>query len=144
MYSSLYPSIILENNLAPNTQIGRIEIPDKIYEFENRFNVEKWHRQEEFADCIMTQNILLLCSRWFGLANYRELVEDVREYFLNIYKYDMRYGYQPCFYKKFSSDECVSFNPNLIGNFYINPVIFHNKMPDTSGYKEQLRRTVKL
>ena len=143
-YKSMHPNMTLEGNMAPNTQIGRIEIPDKIYEFENRFHVEKWHRQEEFADCIMTQNILLLCSRWFGFANYRQLLEDVREYFLMKYEYDMRYGYQPCFYKKFSSDECVSFNQNLIGNYYFNPVVFHNKMPDTSKYMEELRRTVKL
>lgn len=143
-YKSMHPNMTLEGNMAPNTQIGRIEIPDKIYEFENRFGVEKWHRQEEFADLLMCQNILLLCSRWFGLANYRQLISDVREFFLMQYQYDMRYGYEPCFHKQFSSNECVSFNPNLIGNFYYTPVVFHNNMPDTFQYKEQLKRTVRL
>jgi DNA polymerase elongation subunit (family B) len=143
-YKSMHPNMTLENNMAPNTQIGCIEIPDQIYEFENRFRVERWHRQEEFAEAITTQNILLLCSRWFGLANYMELLEDVKEYFLMEYEYDMRYGYRPAMYKKFRGNECVSFNPNLIGNYMIRPVAFHRNMPDTSGYIDQLRRTVIL
>jgi hypothetical protein len=143
-YKSMHPNMTLESNMAPNTQIGCIEIPDKIYEFENRFNVAKRHRQEEFAEAITTQNILLLCSRWFGLANYMELLEDVREYFMLRYEYDMRYGYTPAMHRKFRGDECVSFNPNLINDFRINAAIFHRPVPDTTQYIDKLKRTVIL
>ena len=144
-YKAMYPSISIENNFSPHTQIGKIEIPDKIYEHENRLGIEVWNRSEEFSEAITTQNILLLCSRWFRLANYRELIHDVEEYYNMVGRtlYYVKNG-------KFISAEIVSDNkkPECIeftdNSQKINPVIFRMKMPDTSEYTKSLRRTVRL
>ena len=140
-YKSMHPSMTLEGNMAPNTQIGRIEIPNQVYEHENRFGVERWHRQEDFAESIMTQNILLLCSRWFKLANYKELYHDVEEYFRMKYDYNIAMG-NTCFYKSFSNAECFTYNPEMQRRGF-SPVIFRSKMPETSQYIEKARRTMK-
>ena len=144
-YKAMYPSISIENNFSPHTQIGKIEIPDKIYEHENRLGIEVWNRSEEYSEAITTQNILLLCSRWFRLANYRELIHDVEEYYNMVGRtlYYVKDG-------KFLSAEIVSDNkkPECIeftdNSQKINPVIFRMKMPDTSEYTKSLRRTVRL
>ena len=107
--------------------------------------IEVWNRSEEYSEAITTQNILLLCSRWFRLANYRELIHDVEEYYNMVGRtlYYVKNG-------KFISAEIVSDNkkPECIeftdNSQKINPVIFRMKMPDTSEYTKSLRRTVRL
>ena len=80
-YKSLYPSIDLENNIAPNTQLGRIIIPDKVYKNENAYNNEKYERGGEFIENLVTDNIIEFCSRWLHLANFVEFLDDMNEYY---------------------------------------------------------------
>lgn len=99
-YSSLYPSIILENNLAPNTQIGKIIIedpdnPDRVYslnEHQDMFSsdeeVAKYSRGGEFLDNFMSGNILEFCRRWLGLGDVFDILNDIEEY----YSYNKQYG----------------------------------------------------
>ena len=84
-YKSLYPSILLEFNIAPNTQIGKIIIPNKVYENENMYNTEKekYSRGGEFIENMVTDNEIEFCKRWFHLAGFNELLEDANEYFEN-------------------------------------------------------------
>ena len=89
----------------------------------------------------MTQNILLLCSRWFKFANYKELYHDVEEYFQMKYAYNVSAG-NTCFYKSFSNAECFTYNPEMQRRGF-SPVIFRSKMPETSQYIEEARRTMK-
>lgn len=79
-YKSLYPSIDRENNMAPNTQYGKIIIPNQIFEQENPFNMELYDRGAAYAEDLITHNWLTFCHRWFGLATYREFLEDFAEY----------------------------------------------------------------
>ncbi len=152
-YKSLYPSIILEFNIASNTQIGRIDIFNKwkvldkesgkiyyikdagnaydfewadikegnkivkirkqislyededftkpieenidyvaekyetieykrVYEHENAFRYEKQSRGGEFIENLVTDNIIELSKRWFGLAGFEEILEDISEYYM--------------------------------------------------------------
>ena len=146
-YKAMHPSMTLQNNMSPNTQIGCIEIPEQIYEYENRFGVEVWHRQEDFAEAITTQNILILCSRWFRLANYKELYNDVIEYFNTMYGYTLNTWQKPCMYKSFNDDrtKTVVFHDDWINaNHQYKCVVFHGNMPDTSEQIKELRRTVKM
>ena len=146
-YKAMHPSMTLQNNMSPNAQIGCIEIPEQIYEFENRFGVEVWHRQEDFAEAITTQNILILCSRWFRLANYKELFNDVIEYFNMMYNYSLNTWQKPCMYKSFNDDrtKTVMFHNDWVdaGHQY-KCVVFHGHMPDTSEQIKELRRTVRM
>lgn len=72
-----------ENNIAPNTQIGKIIIPEKIYNNENSYNIdpERYSRSGEFIENISTDNFIEGCHRWFKLANFGEMIDDIDEYF---------------------------------------------------------------
>ena len=80
-YKSLYPSIDLEFNIAPNTLIGKIEIPNKVYDHENKYKLEKYSRAGEFVENMVTDNEIEFCHRWFHLANFMELLDDANEFF---------------------------------------------------------------
>ena len=81
-YKSLYPSIIIEFNIAPNTQIGRIIIPNKVYQGENATKIPegKYSRGGEFIENLVCDNIIEFCKRWFQLAGFKEFMEDWAEY----------------------------------------------------------------
>ena len=80
-YKSLYPSIARENNMAPNTQVGKLVIPDQIYENENPFNYEFYYRGGRFIMDFNNGNYLEFGKRWFHLASIREFMEDCNEFF---------------------------------------------------------------
>jgi DNA polymerase elongation subunit (family B) len=82
-YKSLYPSIMGEFNIAPNTQIGRIDIPEKVYDHENTYHIdaEKYSRSGEFIENMVTDNLIEYCHRWFHLANFKEILQDIDEYY---------------------------------------------------------------
>lgn len=81
-YKALYPSIIIEFNIAPNTQIGRIIIPNKVYLGENATMIpeNKYSRGGEFIENLVCDNIIEFCKRWFQLAGFKEFMEDWAEY----------------------------------------------------------------
>ena len=92
-YSSLYPSIILENNLAPNTQIGRIIIedpndPTKSFSlnehpdmYSSKGEIAKYSRGGEFLENMISGNILEFCRRWMKLGDIHQCIDDIIEYF---------------------------------------------------------------
>lgn len=80
-YKALYPSITMECNIAPNTQIGKLIIEDKIYDNENMLNDEKYVREGEFIENLVCENILEFARRYFGLATFKEFIlYDLMEY----------------------------------------------------------------
>lgn len=85
-FKSLYPSIMGELNIAPNTQIGKVEIPQKVYDDENAYGIEdsKYSRGGEFIENLVTDNILDYCSRWFHLGNIRDVLDDIDEFYNRI------------------------------------------------------------
>ena len=92
-YSSLYPSIILENNLAPNTQIGKILIedptnPSKTFSLEEHQDmysssdeIARYSRGGEFLENLMCNNPLEFGRRWMRLGDIHQVIEDMREYY---------------------------------------------------------------
>ena len=82
-FKSLYPSILGELNIAPNTQIGRIEITEKVYNNENAYNIEesKYSRGGEFLENMVTDNTIEFSHRWFHLGSIEELIDDIDEYY---------------------------------------------------------------
>lgn len=86
-YKSLYPSMIREFNIAPNTQIGKIVIENSVFANENVFNDADFDRGGSFIDDFTSRNYLILCSRWFGMANYLDLTKDIIEYYQTKSKY---------------------------------------------------------
>lgn len=79
-YKSLYPSIMGEFNIAPNTQIGRIDIDHTVWNGENGYNNPKYSRGGEFIENMVTDNSIEFCKRWLHLAGIMEFIEDMKEY----------------------------------------------------------------
>lgn len=80
-YKALYPSITMQGNMAPNTQIGLIEIPDQVHPNENRLKDENYWRASEFIDDLLCQNAIILGHRWLGLADLKEFIlQDLNEF----------------------------------------------------------------
>ena len=80
-YARLYPSILQEFNIAPNTQIGKLILKDKIYDGENRSNNDKYSREGQFMEDLQSHVYLEFAERWFHLGGYEDLYDDVIEYF---------------------------------------------------------------
>lgn len=81
-YKSLYPSIEREFNMGPNTIIGYINVDSAINmtpsTFKESANASGGGR---FLEDFQSNQWLELCTRWFNLADYGQLIEDFEEYF---------------------------------------------------------------
>lgn len=147
-YKAMHPSMAIENNMAPNTQIGKIIIPNKVYEHENRLGIEVWDRAEEFSEAITTKNIMNLCSRWFGLADYRYLIHDIEEYYQSKGRslYYINDGLFTCA-RIVKDDNCMTSQTIRFirdNSQAPSPVIWRAPMPDTAEYIRELRKKVIL
>lgn len=81
-YASLYPSLIREFNIAPNTQIGKLIIDREITREEFvRYNNTL---AGAFMEDIQSQNWIEFACRWFNLADYTMLYHEVEEFFITI------------------------------------------------------------
>lgn len=83
-YKSLYPSITIENNMAPNTQIGRIVMNEQVYEFENRWKDSEYYRAGEYIDNLSCGNIIEFCKRYYHIGGYLDVLYDMAEYYNSI------------------------------------------------------------
>lgn len=85
-YKALYPSIESDLNISRTTMIAHVNIPEKVYEFENRFHKDeiKWKREGQFMDDLQSHNWIEFFSRWFHFAGYEEMYDDIIEYFTTI------------------------------------------------------------
>lgn len=80
-FKSLYPSETREHNMAPDTIIGKILIDDKVHKKENPYHNEQYDRGGQFIEDLTSGNPIEFCSRWFNFANFKELLEDMNEYY---------------------------------------------------------------
>ena len=80
-YRSLYPSITLQFGIAPNTIIGRINIPIRVHDEENPYLKDNYNRGGDFIENLVSDNIIEFCRRWLHLAGFKEFLEDMQEYF---------------------------------------------------------------
>lgn len=84
-YKSLYPSEMREFNIAPHTQIGRVEIPNPIFKEENPFNDPYFTRGGAFIEDLHSGVYLEFGKRWLGLSSYSDLYKEVIEYFTTMH-----------------------------------------------------------
>ena len=125
-YKSLYPSIDIENNIASNTQIGKIVIDEKVFDYENRFCDDKYTRGGEFIENLVCDNIVEFSSRWLHLAIFSDLLNDIKEYYT--IKYDTMYGYKYLFSDYvFENGRYITAPFEMVGKDYkIKPFEFVN------------------
>lgn len=135
---------MIEFNIAPNTQIGRIEIPNKVYANENAFNIEKekYSRGGEFIENLVTDNMIEYCHRWFHLANIEEFLSDMDEFY-----YKKGFGlYSNLISAGFGDGKTISAvlptSSSVQNSIRLNqpkvdsPVIFYNKRDDKYNYND--------
>jgi hypothetical protein len=80
-YKALYPSITREFNMSPNTQIGMIHIPEKVFDYENPNKETKFCRAGAYIENLASGNYLEFCKRWLHLGSFDEVLDDIIEYF---------------------------------------------------------------
>lgn len=91
-YKALYPSILHENNMAPNTISAKVLLPETVYDQENRFNNPYFDRSVWFIEDLTSGNDMIFCSRYLGLANYEQMFEDIWTYYSTIKNPVRRYA----------------------------------------------------
>lgn len=80
-YKRLYPSIDQEFNMAPNTIIGMIKIPNKVYKNENIANTPQFSRGGCFVENLASHNYIEFAHRWLNLGSYEQVLDDIEEYY---------------------------------------------------------------
>lgn len=136
-YSSLYPSIILEFNLAPNTQIGRIIIeykddptkPFGLNEHPDMYssddNTAKYSRGGEFLENYMCNSPMEFGRRWMGLGDVYSVIEDLTEFFKfnGVHGVPIGIKFQDAIYFTNGVDkiDAISFEENYMGK---SPILF--------------------
>lgn len=150
-FKSLYPSIDIENNIAPNTQIGRIEIANQVYDHENVYCKENYSRGGEYIENLRTDNHIEFCHRWLHLANFTEMLEDIKEYNTgipfgggreHIYDHVSDIGViEPLYYESRQVVEPLNFNDNWEGHgIWFFSTLEQNQM--SSDYKSYIKEAV--
>lgn len=83
-YKALYPSIIDEGNMAPNTQYGKVFFTEPLDPKENRFNNPYFDRTVWFIEDYVSHDRINFCERYLHLAGYLEMYYDIIKYFTTI------------------------------------------------------------
>ena len=120
-YKALYPSTAIQNNMGPNTQIGKVLIDTTVHELENPFNNQFYDRGGQFLEDLVSGDILEFAHRWFGFASYKELLDDILEYFTIISN---------------------SINPIYTLNGLCNGIMYNDNLIKGIYYQEELIRGV--
>ena len=122
----MYPSIDIENNIASNTQIGKIIIEEKVFDQENRFCDDKYTRGGEFIENIVCDNIIEFSNRWLHLGTFSDLLNDIKEYY--VIAFDTTYGYKYLFNDYIYENGAYITSPiKMIGKSKaINPIVYTN------------------
>ena len=113
-YKSLYPSIMREFGIAPNTQIGKIEIENQVYDKENPFEYDKYCRGAQFLQDLYSDNYIEFAERWFHLAGFKEMIEDMDEYFKTHTPIGERYRGEHNSFIKWNDNSIQNENNNFI------------------------------
>lgn len=83
-FSSLYPSIIIGFNISPATMVGKLFIPDK--QVVDKYSApeiakDKYDAAKDFMEGVLSQNYLMLGTRWFNLPTTTNIFKEFEKYF---------------------------------------------------------------
>lgn len=140
-YKALYPNITLENNMAPNTQIGRYELNEKVSynEHEDMYtsdedSVAKYSRAGEFLENMMSGCHLEFCKRWLHLGDFIDVVHDMQEYYSNLApeqqpEIPMNWNPNDAIYFSNPMVEVLRFQENEYAPGMVPALFFYEKLP---------------
>lgn len=79
--------------MASEHQIGKIFIPEALFDKDNRFGDIRYDRGGAFIEDFQSHLWLEFCERWLHLAGYADLIDDIKEFFDTQYtiSYPMTY-----------------------------------------------------
>ena len=83
-FSSLYPSITIGFNINPATMVGKLFIIDN--KVVDRYSApeiskDKYDAAKDFMEGVLTQNYLMVGTRWFNLPTTDVIFKQFEEYF---------------------------------------------------------------
>jgi hypothetical protein len=149
-YTALYPSAIRENNIAPNTQIGKINIEEKVSRVEHQDmysstdEVIKYSRGGEFLEDKISCTSFEFYQKWFWLADVPEMISDMKEFYKNsIYHgrpIDWK-GNEAVYFIFCDALDAVTFNEDGYGSKYTQAVKFDNTL--SLEYKNQIQENIR-
>ena len=141
-YKSLYPSIMREFGIAPNTQIGKIEIEQEVHQWENPFDYNKYCRGGQFIQDFCSHNFIEFSRRWFHLAGFKEMLEDMDELYSVKQPFGSRDITQPSrFIKRFDESIPVKESTFILWNDDIIKTgnnSFINRYPEKRDFSEEI------
>lgn len=147
-YKSLYPSIMDEFNIAPNTQYGMVILNRNSYVNDPlKYNESLYSTAGRFLENLCSENIITFANRYFEMANYLELIHDVYEY-INLYgSYgvirDMNTGLQQALHKSAGARSALRFI-NDPRDIMTSGIINFQQCPNIQQIQNELRRGVRL
>jgi len=107
-FKALYPSIIDQNNMAPNTMHGKIFLPEQVDPKEDRFNNEDFDRTSWFIEDLISGDVIDFCVRYLSMAGYEELYDDIINYYMNkMNAYDGLFESNTLTHKRYMIDPIV-------------------------------------
>lgn len=75
--SSLYPSIIISNNIGQNPLVGKVIMKDKFYELNQDPDNEHYDAAKELFEDLATKNYSVTGRKWFNLPETTELIKEL-------------------------------------------------------------------
>lgn len=79
-YKRLYPSLLQEFDMAPNTQVGKIIIENSPYTDIPELKIDSGG---SFVENLTSYNFIEFCHRWLHMANIEQMLDDIDEYTRN-------------------------------------------------------------
>lgn len=145
-----------EFGIAPNTQIGKIEIEQQVYSKENPFNYDKYCRSAQFLQDLYADNYIEFAERWFHLAGFEDMLNDMDEYFKYNTPIGERFKGEHSNFIKWKDNSIQNDNKNFViwedekqytNNEAINDnqfIIWDNTKRDNTDVLDTLRNTVQM
>lgn len=145
-YKSLYPSITIEHNIAPNTLIGAIIMPIKIYKNENYHAYmkseeenAKYSRSGEYIENLVSGVTLEFMERYFNLAGIKDFLREDLIEFANIYGTRFNNLYNNAIY--FSNTLANGMQPISFDKPVNQAIYFYEVEPlNFTSYRNKLRK----
>ena len=77
-YKRLYPSLLQYFNMAPNTQVGMIDIANPPFRDDDSLMLEPGGT---FVENLASYNYIEFCHRWLNMGRVEDCYSDIKEYF---------------------------------------------------------------
>ena len=77
-YKRLYPSLLQYFNMAPNTQVGMIDIANPPFRDAESLMLEPGGT---FVENLASYNYIEFCHRWLNMGRVEDCYSDIKEYF---------------------------------------------------------------